>query len=176
MRCFYSELPDFFVLPKKVNFTQTEAPACRHRGMKLKNVLSLMATEADFFEGMAFIGISSAYVGHHLCYMLNKHLDMEFVRGADEVEIKKPDGMVYFPFYVYCPAGSADVYRLYGLRSGNVPLLPEFKRIEYLMTITSDNAPREVQDRIPEVARVPGITHCFEIDEAEIKTRNHLIV
>jgi hypothetical protein len=144
--------------------------------MQLKNVLSLMATEADFFDGMAFIGISSAFVGHRLSYMLNKHLDMEFVRGDDEVEIRKGDAMIYFPVYEYRPPAGSDLFRLYGLRSGNHALLPEFKRIEYLMTVNTCNSARDVQELLPALERVPGVSHCFMIDPDEIKTRNNLIV
>jgi hypothetical protein len=137
----------------------------------------MSAMQNNFFADAAMIGIVSAMPVYRLCWMLNNHFDINFVREPEQdVMMKKKDIQYCFPIYQYDLPNSGYQYLLYKLKNGKETLLPETKQLDYLWLLrTSD--PEEDAARISaELRNIRDIQLAQVLAAEQLKSLVNLLV
>ena len=106
--------------------------------MKLKITNDDLSDE--FFSNVQVIGIVSTLKGYKFCWSLNHHLSVDFRLHPDmEVQLEKRRLFYYFNIYSYVDMDSNVSHMLYENESKGEFLVPEFKHLDYLWLIRSDD-------------------------------------
>jgi hypothetical protein len=135
------------------------------------------AMQEDFFSDTAMIGIVTAMQGYRLCWMINQHFDINFIRDPEQdIPLQKKDNKFYFPVYSYDLANSNHKYLLYKLKNGNETLLPETKQLDYLWLIQTANPEGDALRISREIRSIPDIQLAQILDAEQLKNIKNLIV
>jgi hypothetical protein len=137
-----------------------------------KTILKL--DQDDQFD-FILIGIVSQHRDYRLCHELNTTLEIELSRGNDyEIFNGKRMEKVSFSFYHY-QTEEDDHYYLFSNKGKQGYLVPEQKKIDYLLMIR-ENVKRiaepELINRLKELKVVLGV---FKIDTKNLKSRENLL-
>ena len=142
-----------------------------------KLVLDTSAMQDDFFEDTAMIGISTAQQGYRICWILNQHFDINFLRDPDQnLCLQKKDSKYYFPIYQYHLPNSSHKYLLYKLKNGNESLLPETRQLDYLWLIQTDNPEDDALSIVSELRNIPDVQLAQILAPDQLKNINNLLV
>ena len=142
---------------------------------KLK--LDMEAMQEDFFADAAMIGIVSAAPGYHLCWLLNRHFDIEFARDPEQtISSRKKDNQFDFPIYQYLFPNSGYKYLLYKLKNSSESLLPETKQLDYLWMVQTVNPEDDARQIINELRDLPDIQLAQLLSQEQLKSLNNLLV
>ncbi len=142
---------------------------------KLK--LDISAMQEDFFEDAAMIGIVTAMPAYHLCWLLNKHFDIEFVRKPEQdISLQKSDTLYNFPIYQFDLPNSEQKYVLYKLKDGKEPLLPETRLLDYLWLIQTAGPAADADFIAAELKNIPDIQMAQKLAPDQLKSLSNLLV
>ena len=144
-----------------------------------KLVLSNLAMQESFLEDSAMLGIASAAPAYHLCWLLNRHFDFNFVRDADTLlstEKKDDPNKYYYPLYKYNLPNSSQRYLLYKLKNGSESLLPEIRRMDYLWLIQTASPEKDVTRITREIRNIPDIQLAQVLVQEQLKNVKNLII
>lgn len=137
----------------------------------------MSAMQDDFFSEAAMIGIVTALPGYHLCWLLNNHFDIEFVREPSQnIPLQKKENTYNFPIYQYTFPNSAHKYLLYKLKDGKEPLLPETKQLDYLWLIQTATPEYDAMNITTELKNIPDIQLAQILAPEQLKSLNNLLV
>ncbi len=133
--------------------------------------------QEDFFAGSAMIGIVSAAPGYHLCWLLNKHFDIEFSRDPEQtISSRKKDNQFDFPIYQYTFPNSSYQYLLYKLKNGAESLLPETRQLDYLWLVQTASPDEDAAEIAAELRELPDIQLAQILSTDQLKSLNNLLV
>ena len=142
-----------------------------------KNLVSLQVTHDCFFEDSSLIGIASPLPSYKLCWVLNNHFDISFSRESEyDIEVKKMENVLVYPYYNYQINDSTDIFRLYNLKFGVESLLPELKHIDYIWFIQSIDHRQIATKFIYKLKLINEISFSQLIELDQIKKINNLLV
>jgi hypothetical protein len=142
-----------------------------------KLTLDMGAMQDDFFADTSMIGIVTAMQGYRLCWMINNHFDVNFIRDPQQdILLQKKDNEFYFPVYRYDLANSSHRYLLYKLKNGTETLLPETKQLDYLWLIQTANADEDAYQIAADLRNTPDIQLARILSVEELKNVKNLIV
>ena len=145
---------------------------------KLKKLeLNVLEMQEDFFGDAAMIGIVTAMPGYHLCWLLNKLFEIEFIRDPDQdIPMQKKENLYYFPIYQYNFPESSYKYMLYKLKNGNEPLLPETKQLDYLWLVQTDSPEEDAYYIAGKLRNIPDIQLAQILEADQLKSLSNLLV
>jgi hypothetical protein len=142
-----------------------------------KLVLDTNAMQEDFFEDTAMLGIATALPAYHLCWVLNRHFDINFIRDPEQnISTQKKDDQYYFPIYNYDLPNSSHKYLLYKLKNGTESLLPETKQLDYLWLIQTADPEGDVINIAREIRNIPDIQLAQILVPSQLKNVNNLLI
>lgn len=142
-----------------------------------KMVIDINAMQEDFFADTAMLGIATALPAYHLCWVLNRHFDLNFVRDADQdISTQKKEDQYYFPIYKYELPNSSHKYLLYKLKNGTESLLPETKQLDYLWLIQTANPEEDVNRIAVEIRNIPDVQLAQILVPGQLKSVNNLLI
>ena len=142
-----------------------------------KLVLDMSAMQKDFFEDAAMVGIGSAAPAYHLCWLLNRHFEINFVRDPEQnILLQKKENKYYFPIYHYDFPNSSYKYLLYKLKNANESLLPETKLLDYLWLIQTANPEDDAVYIAAQLKDLPDVQLSQIIEPGQLKNLNNLFV
>lgn len=145
--------------------------------MKLKITNDDLSDE--FFSNVQVIGIVSTLKGYKFCWSLNHHLSVDFRLHPDmEVQLEKRRLFYYFNIYSYVDLDSNISHLLYENESKGEFLVPEFKHLDYLWLIRSDDySGFETKDILLErLRRLDIIQMATYMQLDNIKSKENLII
>ena len=145
--------------------------------MKLRITNDDLADE--FFSDVQLIGIVSTLRGYKFCWSLNHHLSIDFRLHPDmEVQLEKRRLLYYFNIYSFVDTDVNVSYLLYENESKGEYLVPEFKNLDYLWLIRSEeNDMAETKEKLLEKLRKLDIIQMATYIQIEnIKSRENLII
>jgi hypothetical protein len=145
--------------------------------MNEKLTLDDVAIQEDFFEGCALIGIACAEQGYRLCWLLNNHFYIDFLRDVDATKSFKakqnkrtggaknrvpttavPQEVEYFfPVYTYRSPDNETRYNLYKLKDRDETLLPEARQLDYLWRVDTSDAMNDAHKLVQQLKDIPEI-------------------
>ncbi len=142
-----------------------------------KLILNMDEVQENFFSDASLIGIVSSLPSHRFCGVINRMLDMDFVRKPDsdpKVEIKEETH--YFHFYEYNLPHNGGRYGIYRLKSDNEPLLPEVKQLDYLWMIECANSEEKAKSIIQLLRNLPDVQLAQIVETDKLKNAHLLLV
>lgn len=160
--------------------------------MKKKTTLLDEVPMDDF----SIIGIYSSYENYRLAFFLNQELGWQFERLKLDLDIKFQDTFVQFPmFKSNYYEGEVDVFLIAnrvtrqedkristGLfdqqveRSKVYKLLPELKRLDYLIKIENDQNSIPLDDLVKRINQADFDANALIIPNKQLKSKGHLII
>ncbi|MFI5196657.1 MAG: IPExxxVDY family protein [Chitinophagales bacterium] len=143
----------------------------------VKKKLDMNAIHENFFADTAMLGIATALPAYHLCWVLNRHFDINFIRDPDQdISMQKKDDQYYFPIYKYDLPNSSHRYLLYKLKNGTESLLPETRQLDYLWLIETANPEDDVNRIAREIRNIPDIQLAQVLVPEQLKSVDNLLM
>lgn len=144
---------------------------------RLKLKLDEEAMQESFFEETCLLGIGSTLPPYRLCWMLNRHFDIDLVCDPDlMLSSTTKDLTCQYMVYEYKLPNSYNRYLLYQLKNNNVSLLPEIKNIDYLWMVQTADSEEDARNISEQLRTIADIQFSRIIDRAQLKNARSLIV
>jgi len=144
---------------------------------KVKYKLDETAMEDMFFDETCLLGIGSALPPYRLCWLINQHLDLDFICDPDlMLQSVSKDRSARHAVYEYRLPNSANRYLLYQLKNNNISLLPEISTVDYLWLVQTFEYEEDAQAIASSLRSLPDIQFCQVIDRRQLKRARSLIV
>lgn len=156
-----------------------------------------LVLEDDFREDFQILAIHCSIAPYKMAFCLNKQLQLRLKRRRTDLEFSKDGLEVQFPWFEFEDTSNYTVYDLVsntcksatahttasgGLFGSNASeeyittyLIPEYKKVDYFLKITSEHEQVFVQKLLSEVNNIKPIISAYLIDSEHIKSKNNLI-
>ena len=144
--------------------------------MKLKIDNELIAEE--FFENSFLMGIVSPVKDYLFTWHVNQKLGFSFRINNDlEIQLRKKNRNYFFSVYEYKEPGCNNFHLLYNNQNDGEYLLPEFKHLDFLWMLKSDELDKVKNGTlIRSVKLLPSVQLVNEMTSEKIKNKQHLIL
>ncbi len=130
----------------------------------------------EFDYDFALISIVSSFKDHRICWQINNALNIDLERRPDlEISNSKKRDLHYFTLYAFEDELNFLQYYLIGNKSDGAYLLPELKRVDYLLMMKGDAAGLMKYDVIHTLKYMNGVVTFFESEPAKLKSKQNLI-
>jgi len=137
----------------------------------------MTAVQDDFFADTAMIGIAAAVPGYHLCWLLNRHFDINFERDPEQsISSQKKENQYHFPIYQCVFPNSYHKYMLYKLKNGAESLLPEAKQLDYLWMVQTAVPQHDAIVIARELRNIPDVQLAQILAADQLKSINNLLL
>lgn len=165
------------------------------QNFKMANYSFSLEDEID--EDFALVAIHCSEEEYKLAYLLNLNLDLKLKRRKVDLDFTFREKVVPFPIYDFVDAFSYNSFYLVknkirkeelmmpqagGLFSSEVSnkstihyLLPEFKKVDYLLKMYSDLDTEQVKDFISKISNIKQVISAYSIEISDVKSKNNLI-
>jgi hypothetical protein len=133
----------------------------------------------EFFSNVNVIGIVSTLKGYKFCWSLNHHLSLDFRLHPDmEVQLEKRRIFYYFNIYAYDDQDLNSSHLLYENESKGEYLVPEFKHLDYLWLVRSedDNTITIIDNLLERLRNLDIIQMATKMQLSNIKSKENLII
>ncbi len=133
----------------------------------------------EFFSNANVIGIVSTLKGYKFCWSLNHHLSLDFRLHPDmEVQLEKRRIFYYFNIYAYDDLDMNSSHLLYENESKGEYLVPEFKHLDYLWLVRSedDNTVTIINNLLERLRKLDIIQMATNMQLGNIKSKENLII
>ncbi|UZO81788.1 IPExxxVDY family protein [Aquimarina sp. ERC-38] len=143
------------------------------------------------------IAIHSSLPSYRLAYLLNRELSILLSRENEDVVFHYSDCRAYYPKYQYKDVVYYTTYDLvanYYQYEVEVPndkandlfgntnpgmvkkvLMPELKKAEYLLKITTESSFLEINHLVKKITDITQIITAYTVDSTQLKFKNYLI-
>jgi len=159
----------------------------------LSHKLLLDEVEEDY----QLLAIHCSLEEFNLAYLLNKHLQLNFVRARHDLDFNHGAVQALYPLYQF---RQPEKYRTYYLiknkykgpvkkviSSGSLfseeevsphftYLIPEYKEVDYFLKLEEEMETSEVQEISHRVASIPNVLTAYIVDHQRLKSKNNLIL
>jgi hypothetical protein len=122
------------------------------------------------------VGITSHENDYHICWNINQSLGISLNKLDDlHVYNNKFDVSQDFSLYKYYDEDTMTEYHLISNRCDNGFLLNEIRNIDFILKINGELDDQYLNNLILKIRSIEGITAAFELDPANLKSREKLI-
>ena len=151
----------------------------------------------DLSEEFDLIAIHCSEEAYKLAFMLNRHLELRLERKRVDLDFSNDGLLVTFPIFEFDDHHNYTTYHLVGNVCKSVVartqstgglfdaqsaekvvishLLPESKRVDYFLKISSDLDQVPVRAILGRINEIDQVISAYEIDSESIKSSNNLI-
>lgn len=165
------------------------------QNFKMANYNFSLEDEMD--EDFALVAIHCSEEEYKLAYLLNLNLDFKLKRRKVDLDFSFQGIVVPFPIYDFVDTFSHNSFNLVRNKvsmeeflisqaSGLFPsevsnksrvyyLLPELKKVDYLLKIYSDLGPEQIKDLVSKVYNIKQVISAYSVELSDIKSKNNLI-
>jgi hypothetical protein len=134
-----------------------------------------LAVEHDY--RFFLVGISSHENDYHLCWTINRKLNLNLQKRANYVLFNpKLNANQEFSFYAYEDEETFLIYYLLSNRCDDGFLVEEFRNIDFLMQVHGDLPAGSQEKMIRDLRSIPVINTSFAIDPRTLKSRDRLLI
>lgn len=153
--------------------------------------------EEEYSEPFTLIGIHCGEEEYKVAFLLNQKLNMQLKRKKSDLDFSQQGLMISFPLYDFedknnythyylvankCRSKDASLQSSGGLfnemdspRSNIHFLLPEFKKVDYFLTIFTEYETEIVRGIVGGLKEIKQIVSAYEIAAENIKSKSNLI-
>jgi hypothetical protein len=136
-------------------------------------------------------GIHSTLENYRLAYLINSYLEIQLKRCNFDIDLKRNNQEANYPLYEFVDEFTenawfliSNVYKTniseenFGLFSENetrIHLLPERKKVDYILKLEGDFQPDFLQRTNEVIAKIPQVITSYPIDTNTLKSKEYLI-
>jgi hypothetical protein len=144
--------------------------------MKLK--IDNEAIAEEFFENSFLMGMVAPVQDYTLSWHINQKLGFNFrINNNLEIQLLKKNRNYFFSVYEFMEPGCSTVHYLYNNQNDGEYLLPEFKHLDFLWLIKSEEPTLEAwRALLQSVKMIPAVQLVNEMTKEKIKNKQHLIL
>jgi len=144
--------------------------------MKLKIDNESLAKE--FFENSFLMGIVSPVKDYLFTWHVNQKLGFNFrLNNSLEIQLRKKNRNYFFSVFEFIEPGNTCFHLLYNNQNDGEYLLPEFKHLDFLWLIKSEELDKkETNTLLQSIKHLPSVQLVNEMSNEKIKNKQHLIL
>lgn len=123
------------------------------------------------------IAVTTSLKDYRACYVINKHLNFNFVR-VDDLSVDNINGgssQGYFSLFTYSWEASETNFYFIANKGTEGYLVPEMRKADYFLLIKNYIDEIDLENLISSVNRIPEIVTAVKIDPKKIKSRENLL-
>jgi len=122
------------------------------------------------------IAVTTSLKDYRICYLINKHLNFNFIKNPDlEIDINPGMGPVFFSLYHdNWEASETDFYFIANKGSDGY-LVPEMRKTDYFLMIKNYIDDEELDTLVFSLNKIPEIVAAVKIDPKKLKSRENLL-
>jgi hypothetical protein len=127
---------------------------------------------------MALIAIVSSESDYRLCWAINRELNFGFKKEDDIrlIKNKKTKDTMEFAIYTFEQVEKYMTYHLVANRTFNTYLVPELKKVDYLLMIKGDVAEEEVAELVKRLLVINLVITAYKVDYNTLKSKTNLML
>lgn len=162
----------------------------------MKNMPTFKITDWLDDEAYLLLGIHTSVAPYRLAYLINTHLKMMFARTAHDQDVRSEEYVAQYPVYKHEDPSTQVIYYLVAnnylgkpiktqssgglfqdlsVQEINVTLIKEYKEVDFLLKICTEDASYNVQQLLASLTKVPDIISAYQLDRYHIKHQDYLI-
>ena len=139
-------------------------------------VLNKKVLKFEIDLDFVLIAITSSLKDYRLCYMINKGLGFNFIRGEDlHLDPLHGSSPAYFSFFEYGWESSETEFYLISNKGSEGYLIPEMNKTDYLFMIKNYIDETDLDDIVLRLNKIPEIVAAVKVDPKKIKSRENLL-
>lgn len=153
--------------------------------------------DEDFEENFTLIAIHCSEEAYKMAFLMNQHLSLKLKRKQTDLDFSTEGLLITFPLYDFedvhkythfylvankCKSVEASLQSSGGLFSEMVSekatvhyLLPEFKKVDYILKIYSDFETVPLRKFLSEINEIKQVISAYTLEMDNIKSKNNLI-
>ncbi|HCQ30206.1 MAG TPA: IPExxxVDY family protein [Flavobacteriales bacterium] len=121
------------------------------------------------------IGIASHSKDYKLCYEINKSLNFDFYRTADDYTLTIKGKTDHFPMYTFADDENLLDFYLLGNKGKQGFLVKEFKNFDYLLMIKGNIDFVDIDEYVDKLRSLNNVLTALPINVEELKSKDYLI-
>lgn len=119
------------------------------------------------------IGISSHAPDYRLSWAINQSLNTQLIKSK-EVELLKRGKQILFSCFSFLDEETEKEYRLIANKNNKDLLIPEQKQVDFFLHLY-DVTDEEFEEILVKIKRINIILICFEVNVANLKSKQNLV-
>lgn len=153
--------------------------------------------DEDFEENFTLIAIHCSEEAYKMAYLMNQHLNLGLKRKRKDLDFSTEGLLITFPLYNFedahkythfylvankCKSVEASLQSSGGLFAELVSekstvhyLIPEFKKIDYILKIYSDFETVPLRKFLSEINEIKQVISAYTLEIDTVKSKNNLI-
>jgi hypothetical protein len=136
--------------------------------------LSKKILRVDYNHDISIIGISSASRDYRLCWFINNHLPVKFIRIDDLLIYSDFGEESYHSCYKYSHENTENELYFLSNKSGNSYLVPEMKESDYFILSTESLLSEDQKELIQMLNKIDVVQTAYPIDPYSLKSKENL--
>lgn len=123
------------------------------------------------------IAVTASLKDYRACYLINKHLNFNFVR-VDDLTVDNLNGSnkrAYFSLFTCNWEASETDFYFIANKGAEGYLVPEMRKADYFFLIKNYIDETDLENLISALNRIPEIVTAVKIDPKKIKSRENLL-
>ncbi|MCC8410629.1 IPExxxVDY family protein [Mucilaginibacter sp. UR6-1] len=122
------------------------------------------------------IAVTTSLKDYRTCYLINKHLNFNFIKGNDlEVDINPDKEAGYFSIYTDSWEASETDFYFIANKGTEGYLIPEMRKTDYFIMIKNYIDSDDLDALISSLNKIPEIVAAVKIDPKKLKSRENLL-
>ena len=130
-----------------------------------------------FFDGTRILGIACTLKNYHLCWHIERILQIDFQTSADlQIPFEKNRRSYSFTVYEYNHKPTGTEHFLYSNKNDGEPLIPELQHLDFIWLLKgpfyyNEDEFKKIQTQLRTISGVQLVT---EVPQERIKSRDNL--
>lgn len=131
----------------------------------------------SFFDQTVCLGIVAPVRGYHFCWLLNRHLDLDFrAQPEDDIQMRKIDRDIYFNVFSYISNDNMEHF-IYENKTFGGHLIPEFKHLDFIFLVKMEEYSIDyIQDLVESLRSIESISMVIELSDDKFRKPENLLI
>jgi len=131
----------------------------------------------SFFDQTVCLGIVAPVRGYHFCWLLNRHLDLDFrAQPDDDIQMRIIDRDIYFNVFSYVSNDNM-VHFIYENKTFGGFLLPEFKHLDFIFLVKMEEyAIDYIQDLVESIRTIDAVSMVIQLSDEKFRKPENLLI
>jgi hypothetical protein len=131
----------------------------------------------SFFGQTALMGIASPVRGYHLCWILNRYLDLDFrAQPEDDIQVRKNHRDTFFTVFSYISADNMEHF-IYENKTYGGMLFPEFKHLDFFLLVKMEDYSSDyILDLMASLRSIEVISMVTFLSDDKFKSPENLLI
>ncbi|GAA4334501.1 hypothetical protein GCM10023149_41910 [Mucilaginibacter gynuensis] len=148
---------------------------CKFTAVKIV-ILNRKFLKFEIDLDFVLIAVTTSLKDYRICYLINKHLNFNFVKKTDlEVDINQAAQPVFFSIYEHHWEATETDFFFIANKGSDGYLIPEMRKIDYFLMIKNYIDDDELDTLVFSLNKIPEIVAAVKIDPKKLKSRENLL-